>query len=413
LPLRLPSSAAVALIAVLLDFVVIVEGALLLAVVLDADDLVIAVRGLAQHRIDAGPQQVDVVHGRDDDADLRLMLHAIHGFVGAGDLALLDVHVDADAREVVLHGHHAAGDGVGLAFDARARRFAVLAPVVEHVRHVVDGARDLGAFEREVIVLRAVDLRAGQLDLRKRGAADHEHMRDVVLRVEQVGVEIRLENRPFVAAVAQMVLVAVQQVGFRILAHGDHVAVQRIRLDRVVMVHEGEIVALRRVDADIRVLGDAFVLACDDADARIVVLRQHLVDLRAHAARVDEYQLEALVGLRQHGLDHGVQEVRRRAEHGGDDAHQRRIIPSLEGLALVENISRCRAVLLEPFVVARVLRGVLQIVGRAPGEAVDLRRQQAGEAAVNVGGRSWTQQSAAFLRTLMHSVRSEPCSATE
>ena len=76
------------------------------------------------------------------------------------------------------------------------------------------------------------------------------------------------------------VLVAVQDVDERVTLESRGKLEQRVRLEEVVMVEKAQKVAARRLDAAVRVLGDAVVAVEDDVDNLFVVACQ-LLDFTA------------------------------------------------------------------------------------------------------------------------------------
>ena len=87
-------------------------------------------------------------------------------------------------------------------------------------------------------------------------------MRDAIVRVQQISVEISLEHRVLERARdLERVLVAVQQARVGMLGDSLDVRLQRIRLQHVVVIEERHVLAPRMLDAGVRVAHDAEVVA--------------------------------------------------------------------------------------------------------------------------------------------------------
>ena len=141
-------------------------------------------------------------------------------------------------------------------------RLAMHAPVVQHVRHVHNLASGFRHTQGEVVILRPIHLVVGQARLGQNVLAHHEPMRDAIVRVQQISVEISLEHRVLERARdLERVLVAVQQARVGMLGDSLDVRLQRVRLQHVVVVEERHVLAPRMLNAGVRVAHDAEVVA--------------------------------------------------------------------------------------------------------------------------------------------------------
>ena len=86
------------------------------------------------------------------------------------------------------------------------------APVVEHLGNVADAAGVLHGLEGEVVVLSSGDFVGRELDTIQDVAAHHEHVHHVVVRVQQVAVEVGLEARRVAGGIVllEVVLIAIE-----------------------------------------------------------------------------------------------------------------------------------------------------------------------------------------------------------
>ena len=163
------------------------------------------------------------------------------------------------------------------------------APVVEDARHVHDLPRPLGDPEHQVPVLGALELGVEAADLLDQVAAEDAEVAGVHLRPHPLRRPVGLEERRLVAAAAvDLVFVGVEVVGFGVGGQRRVDVGQRVGMQRVVVVEQGDELALGHRQ---RVVGggdDAAVgLAREQADAGVAALRlgEHL---RARAARVEQ-----------------------------------------------------------------------------------------------------------------------------
>ena len=180
----------------LLELLVAAEGPLLLAVVLDEDDLEIRVGGLFVDGLDAGHQIPGVVAGGDQDADLARLLDGVVGLVearGVGDHGDT-VHRDPLPLIVGVQGLDGGFQAVELGGDVAGHAGGAGPPVVEHMGDVDDLLGLLGEAEVEVVVLAAVvfaPLAAARLF--QQGTLKDAQVADIVVGAEVVDHIIRLE----------------------------------------------------------------------------------------------------------------------------------------------------------------------------------------------------------------------------
>ena len=309
-----------------------------------------------------------MIAARNDDAHERSGVGHVEAHpVGVGQGAVQHLARPTAALKMPLEGEGARRVGVGLLVPTAGRRTLVLAPVIEHARHVLNVARNVEGLEREVVVLGARHVRTGALGEAQDAPAHHEEVRDVVVAVQAREAGRRLERGRSVDAVAQVILVAIEQVALRIPGDGLGEAPERVRLEHVVMVEERHVLPHRRRDTGVRVLGDGGVLNLKHAHAWIGNLREHAVDARIRPARVHEYELPGGIGLREHRVDAGTQVRGRRAENGHDDAHERTGVRRRPLTLSGKQLGR-GAVLLEP-------DGVVAVGGTALGEHAEVTPQ--------------------------------------
>ena len=96
-------------------------------------------------------------------------------------------------------------------------------------------------------------------------------MRDAIVRVQQISVEISLEHRvPERSPDLERVLIAVQQARVGMLGDGLDVRLQRVRLQHVVVIEDRHVLAPRMLNAGVRVTHDAEVVAQRNHRAAIV-----------------------------------------------------------------------------------------------------------------------------------------------
>ena len=161
--------------------VVVLEGLRFGAVVLDDHDLVVVVGRLVENGLDAGVQNLDVVHGGDDDRDERVVLwDVIDDTIGERSSGLGDRRMNAETVEVLPNGANPRVRGVRLAARVCCRGGCTHTPMVERSSDVVDVSGLLDCAKGEIVVLRAIIGGGVGLDLVEQGLSDREHMTDVV-----------------------------------------------------------------------------------------------------------------------------------------------------------------------------------------------------------------------------------------
>ncbi len=174
---------------------------------------------------------------------------------------------------------------------------------------------ELANAEGHVLVLRAVKLARGWLQGVKNGLSNGEQVADVILAAEHFWVPVGLEVGFNVRGAAELVLVTVKQVGLWVTVDSLHVAVQQVGLNGVVVVHEGNKVALCGLDAKVRVFRNAEVLLQGDHRHAFVSggkLADGCRQSSFFGGGVYQDKLQLAVGLAQDRGGHVVQEAQGR-----------------------------------------------------------------------------------------------------
>ncbi len=181
-----------------------------------------------------------------------------------------------------------------------------LSPVVEDPRHVLDAVGLLGDAEHELEVLDAVEGRVEPADALDERAAQHQQMADVHHAAEELGRPVGLEEGLAVrAATVDLVLVGVDRVGVGLLVQQPDAFEERVRVELVVVVEEGDELALGRLERAVARGRDAAVgVAEADLDPGLACERAQVLE-RALVRRavVGEAELPVGIGLAPDGLD--------------------------------------------------------------------------------------------------------------
>ena len=248
----------------LLQLFVEAEGAVLLAVVLDDEDLKVRIGGLAVDGIHAGAQICPMVAAGDQDAHLAGLCDGVVGLVearGVGDHGHV-IHRHAHALVVGTQGLHGGFQTVHLGRNVACHAGGAGAPVIQQVRDVHHLFGLLGQAQVQVIILAAVELRPlVAAHLGQQRGTEHAQVADVVVGAEVVQHIIRLEvvHRQMVDVALKGDLVRIHEVG-SLLGDGLCHIPQSTRMQDIVVVQQGHIVALDHSKALIGVAGNAVVL---------------------------------------------------------------------------------------------------------------------------------------------------------
>ena len=163
-------------------------------------------------------------------------------------------------------------------------------------------------------------------------------MADVVVDVQQIVVEVRLEIRLGVEPlVIDLVLVGVDHLRLRVLIDNLHVLKERIACYQVVVVAKGDKVALRSGNGLICIFRDLQLLSgIDGPDSRLLLLQllEKSGERRVRPASVREDELPLRVGLRRKGRDKLTQIVLRRLVERHNNGNERLIRKLCRTLAL-------------------------------------------------------------------------------
>ena len=133
--------------------------------------------------------------------------------------------------------------------------------MIQYPRNMRHQPGDLRAAKRQVVILRAVERPAQTAHLLKQRLAHHHQVADVVARPQVVRAKVRLEVRVGVPAAVfrHLVLVGIDQVGLLPLDGLGHLP-QRIRLQQIVMVAQGQPFSFRQGSRAVGAAGNALVL---------------------------------------------------------------------------------------------------------------------------------------------------------
>ena len=150
-------------------------------------------------------------------------------------------------------------------------------------------------------------------------------MRDVVVAAKQVDIEVRLEmRRDVLPLLIEKILVAVERVESGVLFYLLRVLKQRKRIERIVVVKEDDVIALRPLDADIGVRRNPGVIdKIDNLDALVIELIESGGEPLVLRAGIQQQKLPITVELPLHRANHVPQEGQRRPKQGNDDAELR------------------------------------------------------------------------------------------
>src|SRR5205807_454172 len=107
------------------------------------------------------------------------------------------LYLRSPARQMLFEGPPRSVLGIGLRARGARRRSFDRAPVVENERNVADarGATACDHSQVEIVILAAFEALAKSAHLTHARGAQRRDVRQVVLRQEEVGVPVRLEER--------------------------------------------------------------------------------------------------------------------------------------------------------------------------------------------------------------------------
>ena len=199
--------------------------------------------------------------------------------------------------------------------------------MIQHLADVHDAASAFGDAQHEVVVLRPVEAVPKAAQLLDERAPDDAQVARVHLAAQPVDRPVGLEERielatPFV----DLVLVGVDVVDVRVLVDGRRDLGQGAWVEEVVVVEEGDELALGHGQAVVGRGHDPAVLGpVRHAHAAVGVGRfvEDGSDLRRTRRVVDEAQLPVGEGLGAHRCNRLPQHLGGRPEDGGDDREAR------------------------------------------------------------------------------------------
>jgi hypothetical protein len=193
--------------------------------------------------------------------------------------------------------------GFVLAYGIRGRGVGGLARVVEHLREVENLAlvRDFGdAAEQQVVVVATVEPRPEPADRLHELSAVDRQVGDIVLRIEQVSREVRLEVRLTAPAeLVELVFIGIDEQGFWPRLERPREGEERVSGEHVVRTQEADVLSPCERERRVEVVGKiAIFFAKDHPHSGITrrVVGNELPDVR-RGRRVSDAQLEVRVRL--------------------------------------------------------------------------------------------------------------------
>jgi hypothetical protein len=198
--------------------------------------------------------------------------------------------------------------------------------VVEHARHVLDPVRSFRQPQHQLVVLHAVERRIEAADAFDEAPPHDEQVPDVHHAAEELRGPVGLEERMAEpAAAVDLVLVGVDDIRVRLLVQHADALEQRVVVELVVVVEEGDELPLGRRERPVGGGGDARVgLAEADLDSRLAGDGVEVVErLAACGAVVGEDELPVRIGLPAHRLDRTLQPGRIGVEDRREDRDDR------------------------------------------------------------------------------------------
>ena len=201
--------------------------------------------------------------------------------------------------------------------------------MVKNPRDVPDVPRSFRGAEREVVVLRAVEVRSHPAEFLEQLPPHHDKMAHVHVRQQQLRRPIRLELRAEADSIdIDFVVVGVQKIGFRMLRDIQGHLGQSVRSQLVVVVEEGEKIALGHGRRGIRRSGNAEIhRVAGQFDARVDfgVAGEAFQDASIRAGIVDDAEFPIAVNLLADAVDGPFQDRDRRNVNGHDDRNARQM----------------------------------------------------------------------------------------
>lgn len=272
-------------------------------------------------------------HDHADERTVRRILrqsvpHAVRARA-AGDA--LRFAREAEPLKLRVHRALPGAQRIGFrALDALRRRLRMAAPDIQAFRQMDDlaGRNALGQAQDQIVILRAVKLWAFLLArLLQQRPAEHQKMCDVIAAAQRVRAIIRLEmvGGEITEIFVQHDLVRVDNLcaGFD---NGRAGLIERVGIEHVVVVEQGNIFPVGQRKARCRVGGDAAVVDFCADDPRVA--RGSLDDAGDAPVRgvagVDQNELPVGIALPEDAAQHLAQKFDGRVVHGHDDADARR-----------------------------------------------------------------------------------------
>lgn len=222
------------------EFGEISQGIGIVRTVIDKDNLIIPVVRFPQNAGDALLDKFLGVSRRDDDGNQGgIVAHVIDGPVTKADE--LGFSHGPGAPVMLIDSSFSCEHGIGLFISAKGGTAFGHAPVIEHMRHMVDlfGPDQLDAAQGQIIVLRPVKLASEAADLLDERAMIDPQMGDEVVRTEQFKVPVAFEIGVIPVSVrGQLILIGIKQTDARLSQDGLSHAEQRMLAQDIIVIEK-------------------------------------------------------------------------------------------------------------------------------------------------------------------------------
>ena len=209
----------------------------------------------------------------------------------------------AKAREMPLNSDATRVKRLGLCRNVACGGARVHAPVIKNSSYVIDVSSDVARRKSHAVILRPVQLRCRAWQRASERGPNRQQVTNVVVRLKEEPVVVRLKEREAKGPVLELVLVTIEQVCLRIVVYSFDVPVEAIRFQQIVVVKECQKVSLGGINARIGVLGYSTVSVKGDHLHAIVPqseLRTGATERGVLRGSVHQNELKTFVGLDKH-----------------------------------------------------------------------------------------------------------------
>ena len=186
----------------------------------------------------------------DNHRDQRFLIQVETGMINTIIYALFHrIHGNAHPVIMGLYGSGAGLKGIHLALRIAGSGIHMAAPVIQHLRNMMDFPGLFRTAEDKIIILGSVKLLAESADGFHQVPVYHKQMADIIYAGQKIWIKVRLKVRieKCLSVHIQLIFIRINHIIERILIHGLDAFKQSVRRQSIIVISQHQKIPLSHV----------------------------------------------------------------------------------------------------------------------------------------------------------------------